>query len=313
MRKICNLILVFLITVSAIFTGCTALEQEAYNTDLAYKIAYYQDEFGVWDGGLISGSTTTNLTGFLLADGTYISSVPSNPITLPRIQHGGTGGQMKIYGGDFDVAGVNGALIYLFGNSYAGYEGKIQMGTPNAAATINVPRLTITGLVDLATAAWANVLHTGMRMGATVSMHKNDISFEEMTAPGAGGANIGKMYAHQGAGDNLTDMAVIFQDGTVDIFAQETTPLDAPIFRYPSQTIGTLVLEKPHAGLLKILMVFPDGTTFTLKEYEYHDYDKVMANTGCEGELPKDWLIETKATRDARNIAEKQKMEDMIK
>ena len=43
---------------------------------------------------------------------------------------------------------------------------------------------------------------------------------DEMTAPGAGAANHVRIYAVVDGG-SLTDLAAVFQDGTVDIFAQE--------------------------------------------------------------------------------------------
>ena len=44
-------------------------------------------------------------------------------------------------------------------------------------------------------------------------------------------------------------------------------------------------------------MLFPDGSTFVLREIEFHDKEHIEANKGCIGELPKDWEITTEAER----------------
>ena len=105
-------------------------------------------------------------------------------------------------------------------------------------------------------------------------------------------------------GGALTDLAAVFQDGTVDIFAQEVTPLDSPIFRYPSGTKGQIRMRKPHPGSQIFEMVFPDGTSFVMKELEHHDTAKIAADRGSEGPLPTGWVVETAAERAKRNAAE---------
>ena len=44
-------------------------------------------------------------------------------------------------------------------------------------------------------------------------------------------------------------------------------------------------------------MEYDNGKRFTLRELQYHDADKVSVNVGCEGVLPKDWLVETSQER----------------
>ncbi|MCK4414914.1 MAG: hypothetical protein KAY32_15375 [Candidatus Eisenbacteria sp.] len=131
----------------------------------------------------------------------------------------------------------------------------------------------------------------------------NYYEFNEMTAPGAGGAFTARVYAVQDGG-SLTDLCAVFQDGTVDIFAQETTPLDSPIFTQPSGTIVSLVLKKEHPGSMKMVAVFSGGEEFVLREVQYHDADKIAASVGCEHPLPKDWEVTTLADRVAKNVAE---------
>ena len=77
-------------------------------------------------------------------------------------------------------------------------------------------------------------------------------------------------------------------------------------FTYPNETVGELVMLKPHAGLIKVVMRFPDGSEFVIKEIEYHDADMIASNKGSVSDkLPDGWLVETKAEREARNEAER--------
>jgi len=134
------------------------------------------------------------------------------------------------------------------------------------------------------------------------------VELTERAAPGAGAADTARIYAVVD-GTTLTDLAAVFQDGTVDIFAQETTPLDAPILINPSGTQLRMELRKPHPGIVQILAVFPNGDTWVVKEYHYHDTDKVRANVGAEALLPTGWFQETAAARKARAEAEKARAE----
>ncbi len=129
--------------------------------------------------------------------------------------------------------------------------------------------------------------------------------FTETTAPGAGAADTARMYAVNNVADNLTDMSIVYQDGTVDIFSQESTPLNSPIFTYASDTEVSLKMIKPHPGLIQFAMVYPDGSKFVIREIEYHDAEKIAANTGCESPvLPPGWKVTTLAERVASNTAE---------
>uniref|UniRef100_A0A6H1ZEW1 Tail protein n=1 Tax=viral metagenome TaxID=1070528 RepID=A0A6H1ZEW1_9ZZZZ len=133
-----------------------------------------------------------------------------------------------------------------------------------------------------------------MAAGAHIFGHQGYHEFKETTAPGAGAADTARIYAIVD-GLALTDLAAVFQDGTVDIFAQEVTPLDAPTFVNPSGTVLKVMLKKEHAGVVKIVAVFPDGREFDLKHFEYHDPVKIDANKGCDKPIPADWFTETKA------------------
>lgn len=135
--------------------------------------------------------------------------------------------------------------------------------------------------------------------GAPVIMGSNYTQYTEMTAPGAGAADTARIYAND-PGDGLTDLNAVFQDGTVVTFAQETTPLTSPIFTQPSGTEVKYVMKKPHPGLVQFVARFPDGSTFVLKQIEYHDAEKIAANTGAEGPLPKGWVVTTSAQRAAK-------------
>lgn len=131
-----------------------------------------------------------------------------------------------------------------------------------------------------------------VRLGDDLIVVDSYIELDEMAAPGAGGADTVRIYAFEGGGA-LTDLCAVFQDGTVDVFAQEVTPLDAPILTYSSNTPLQLILKKPHPGLVQYVLVFPGGEEFVLREVQYHDADKIAANQGAEGPLPAGWEVTT--------------------
>jgi len=156
-------------------------------------------------------------------------------------------------------------------------------------------RLGISGGATIALATWVNI---NQDFGAGYT------SYTEMSAPGAGAVNTTRVYAVEG-GDELTDLCAVFQDGTVDIFAQEATLKDDVRFKKNSGTKGDLVMLKPHPGLILVVMLFDDGNVFELKRIEYHDYDLIMANKGCDSDvLPDGWLVETAQERQERALLE---------
>ena len=68
--------------------------------------------------------------------------------------------------------------------------------------------------------AAVNLLKDMNMVGSDLYIAGNFVEFTEMSAPGAGAANTVRVYAVVDGG-SLTDLAAVFQDGTVDIFAQE--------------------------------------------------------------------------------------------
>ena len=135
------------------------------------------------------------------------------------------------------------------------------------------------------------------------------VTLSEVAAPGAGAPNNARIYAHEIAGNGGdTELCAVFQGGAVDVFATESTPLDAPTFTNPSGTEVKTVLRKEHPGSVKIVAVFPNGKEFTLKHIEYHDPIKIAANQGAENPLPEDWLVE-----DSQQIAARFEAEGLAK
>lgn len=128
------------------------------------------------------------------------------------------------------------------------------------------------------------------------------VGLPTINAPSAGGSDTARIYAFKDISDNLTDLCAVYQDGTVDIFSQETTELTSPLFTMPSGTTVVNKIVKPHAGLIQFISVYSTGEFIITRQIEYHDYDKINANKGCEGELPEGWLVETAEQRAIRNL-----------
>jgi len=138
-----------------------------------------------------------------------------------------------------------------------------------------------------------------------VYIQGNHFEMNEMSAPGAGGTDTARIYAVADGG-GLTDLVAVFQDGTTDVFAQETTPLDAATFTEDSGTDLTLKLKKLHPGSVQIVCIFPGGEEFVLKDIQYHDPEKIAANKGTtSADLPAGWLVEDATQRAARVALEK--------
>jgi len=94
------------------------------------------------------------------------------------------------------------------------------------------------------------------------------VRLKEMAAPGALGADLVGIYSVVG-GDTLTDLAAVFQDGTIDIFAQEATEPDSPIFQFPDGTEFKSVMRKPDRKTVQFVAQFPDGREFVMREIQY--------------------------------------------
>ena len=180
--------------------------------------------------------------------------------------------------------------------------------TPGVAeAYTDTLRLSIMGRAAEAAIAWTACNHTGLKLGGALDVAGQYVTFLERAAPGAGAANEARVYAIVG-GDTFTDLSAVFQDGSIDNFATESTPDNSPLFTTPSKTKLKVELRKDHPGVVRIVAVFPDGEEFDLKHHEYHHPDKINANLGAEKPLPEDWLVEDDeqiATRLAEEEAER--------
>ena len=157
--------------------------------------------------------------------------------------------------GAFTMDGATSGVVTVTVNAVAG---TWTMTLPAAVGTAGY------FLVDAAgngVTSWSNTLPA-----ATVTA--GYIQFTEMAAPGAGAANTARIYSVVG-GDTLTDLAAVFQDGTVDIFAEESTDPDSPIFRYPDGTEFRSVIKKPDRKTVQFVALFPDGSEFVMREKRY--------------------------------------------
>lgn len=307
-------------TFRTVFPDLKAVDNGDGTYSVAVSIPGMPPLTGLTAGELLVALTATTAgwqnSGVTLTSPTINGTIATTGLTLPAVTLGGTlnananGITNLAYarGSDSDTLFLGhhpstGPYLYFAGKDHAG-NGEVYLATPNAAENAPVNRLHITGALATAVATWASITHTGLVLSGALDAAANYMSFTEMGAPGAGAANTARVYAVVG-GDTLTDLAAVFQDGTVDIFAQEVTPLDAPTFTYPSGTGVTTVLRKEHPGLVKIVSVFPDGKEFVLKEIQYHDPEKIAANKGTENPLPSDWLVEDAAQRAERLEAER--------
>ncbi|KKN38048.1 hypothetical protein LCGC14_0757600 [marine sediment metagenome] len=275
-----------------------AATQELDNKTLDASVAK-----GTWTASGTWKIPTVTLTGDLKADDNKIICSPNISVDSGQgIYFHGTSTQYAIY----RKAGVwVQPLIFAWATGVEFQVEAYPFTIKNwNAASAHVTRFSLSGNVDIATLTLSSTTVTGLVLSGALDAAGQYLTFLERAAPGAGAANEARMYA--AVNGALTTMNAVFQDGTVDTFATEVTPLDSPIFRYPSNTIGQLRMRKPHPGSQVFEMVFPDGSTFTLKQYEHHDYDKIAADKGSEGPLPADWVVETAAERTARNATEKE-------
>jgi len=239
--------------------------------------------------GTIPSWSTTPILNTAVAKGAWTAS---GTWTIPAVTLGGNvdaGGNRSIV----NLVGVTGRSAALELGFY-GMRTNANAGTAinfytNNNADSYTTRLAITGGANQATAT----------LSATHLLHGTNYSeFTEMAAPGAGAANTARVYAV--VNGVLTTLAAVFQDGTVDVFATEATPLDAPILTYPSGTEAKVMLKKGHPGLVTLVAKFPNGKEFVMKEFHYHNADKIAANKGCDSPLPTDWFVETAQERQAR-------------
>ncbi len=142
-----------------------------------------------------------------------------------------------------------------------------------------------------------------MTDGIVLHLGASYIQVQEMAAPGAGAANRVRIYAVVDGG-TLTDLAAVFQDGTVDIFAQEVTEPGDAVVAAPDETVGSLVILRPHPGTVQVVIRVPGYGDWVLSEKEFHDAGKLSWVQGAADVLPADWLVETAAERKTRNDLE---------
>lgn len=134
-------------------------------------------------------------------------------------------------------------------------------------------------------------------------IENSELEIDEVDAPGAGAADTVRIYAIEGGGA-LTDLAAVFQDGTVDIFAQETTePTDA-VVAAPDETVGTLVVVRPHPGTVQLVARIPGFGDWVISEKEFHAEEKIGWVQGAEKPLPVDWYVESTVDQAARLACE---------
>lgn len=112
MKKI--LFLIPIMVIALLFTSCatevTTTEQEANNTDLAYKIAYYLNDFGSWAGDNITESTTTNGTGWLFANSSDIDFKTELISNDDILQLFGTDGDSFV---EYETADIDAKCVYI--------------------------------------------------------------------------------------------------------------------------------------------------------------------------------------------------------
>jgi hypothetical protein len=231
------------------------------------------DNVHIWkgDAGTVSGSTGTAV---IIEDSTNTGL----SILTPVANHG----SIRFGNPDDDSSGIvryygSGATPADTLEFFTGATGRVRI----SAATF-----------DLRTA------------GMDLDINAGFIQLAEMTAPGAGAADHVRIYAEVSGG--LTDLSAVFQDGTIVDFAEEVTPLDAPIHVSPDRTSVTLEFRKPHPGISEIVAVFPDGRTHCMWRAKFHDTAKINANRqGAERDsLPGGWLQETAGDRKTRTDIE---------
>ena len=224
-------------------------------------------------GGLATGNSMVLVTS--------AGGVPSFSATLPAVTLGGVlSVNTQVIDGVYQIKSVAGAGGYLdlYARRTAAGGACYRVFTPNAAATDTV-RLTISGTIDTVVATWGAITHTGLVLGGNMTVTgygfvgpvistNSYMEVTEMAAPGAGAANTARIYAVVDGG-TLTDLAAVFQDGTVDIFAQESTDPDSPIFQFPDNTELKTIMRKPDRKTIQFVTQFPDGREFVMREIRY--------------------------------------------
>ena len=129
------------------------------------------------------------------------------------------------------------------------------------------------------------------------------IELDEMAAPGAGVADTVRIYAFLGGGA-LTDLCAVFQDATVDCFAQEVTAPGDAVIAAPDETVGTVVIKRPHPGTVQLVVRVPGFDDWNISEKEFHNEEKISWSGNSEKTLPVDWYTESDLEMAARQSCE---------
>ena len=87
--------------------------------------------------------------------------------------------------------------------------------------------------------------------------------------------------------------AAVFQDGTVDIFAQETTKPGDAVIAAPDGSSALLTIRRPHPGTVQLVVVVPGYDDWILSEKEFHNDEKISWAGTAQGALPVDWYSES--------------------
>jgi len=150
-----------------------------------------------FDGVILASGGSSGAPGISFNDDTDLgfyrvtSNIIGAQMNQMRAGSNGSAGQ-PFY--SFDDANTG---MYRAGADLLGFASGGTLALSVAAATVSLPTV-----------------------GTDLDINQGYIQMDEMTAPGAGAANHVRIYAVVDGG-SLTDLAAVFQDGTVDIFAQE--------------------------------------------------------------------------------------------
>jgi len=238
------------------------LSQAEYEGTLAHKFD------GQATGDIMYASSAVQLSRLgITASRILVSSVGGLPEwnnILPAFTMAGDlnlGGQSLI--------GATDSILFIRGKRQAANSNSLWIYTPDVGpGYADLLRMSIRGGIAIAEVSWTNVTHTGLVLSGALDVAGQYLTFLERAAPGAGAANEVRMYAVVG-GDTLTDLAAVFQDGTVDIFAQEATDPASPIFEYPDNTELKTIMRKPDRKTIQFVAQFPNGKEFVMREIQY--------------------------------------------
>lgn len=198
----------------------------------------------------------------------------------------------------YNTSGASANSMRILSQTDWGYNQEaIRISTLNTAGTTYNSRMKFGGHWDR---SYVSIANADFTLSGYMEF-RNQYQLHPPNSPVLNGSAF--VYSVDGT-DNLTDLCAIFNDGSIDIFAQESTELDSPIFRYSSNTELKLIIRKPTPAIIQFVAVFPDSTEYVLKELQYHSTEKINANIGAENKLPDDWFQETETEKEYRILHE---------